>query len=55
MSEEFIKVILPDRFGGKRIDSALAEMMPNISRSKITSTIKAGDALIKWLYIQTKR
>ena len=46
MSEEFIKVILPDRFGGKRIDSALAEMMPNISRSKITSTIKAGDALL---------
>ena len=46
MSEEFIKVILPGRFGGKRIDSALAEMMPNISRSKITSTIKAGDALL---------
>ena len=46
MSEEFIKVILPERFGGKRIDSALAEMMPNISRSKITSTIKAGDALL---------
>jgi len=46
MSEEFIKIILPERFGGKRIDSALAEMMPNISRSKITSTIKAGDALL---------
>ena len=46
MSEEFIKVILPERFSGKRIDSALAEMMPNISRSKITSTIKAGDALL---------
>ena len=46
MTEEFIKVILPERFGGKRIDSALAEMMPNISRSKITSTIKAGDALL---------
>ena len=46
MSEEFIKVILPERFGGKRIDSALAEMMPNFSRSKITSTIKAGDALL---------
>jgi len=46
MSEEFKKVILPERFGGKRIDSALAEMMPNISRSKITSTIKAGDALL---------
>ena len=46
MSEEFIKIILPVRFGGKRIDSAMSEMMPNISRSKITSTIKAGDALL---------
>ena len=46
MSEEVIKVILPERFSGQRIDSALAEMMPNISRSKITSTIKAGDALL---------
>ena len=46
MIEELIKVILPVRFGGKRIDSALAEMMPHISRSKITSTIKAGDALL---------
>ena len=46
MSEEVIKVILPKRFNGQRIDSALAEMMPNLSRSKITSSIKAGDALI---------
>ena len=46
MSEEFIKIILPVRFGGKRIDSALAEMMPNISRSKITSSIKTGDVLL---------
>ena len=46
MSEEFIKVILPERFSGKRIDSVLAEMLPNLSRSKITSTIKAGDALL---------
>jgi len=46
MSEEVIKVILPKRFNGQRIDSALAEMMPNLSRSKITSSIKAGNALI---------
>ncbi len=31
---------------GCRIDASLAEMMPNFSRSKIASWIKAGDALI---------
>lgn len=46
MSENFVKVIIPDRFYGKRIDSAISEMLPNISRSKITSSIKEGDALI---------
>ena len=46
MSEEVIKVILPERFSGQRIDSALAEMMPNLSRSKITASIKAGNALL---------
>jgi len=46
MSEDEVKVILPGRFNGQRIDSALAEMLPNLSRSKITSTIKAGDALL---------
>ena len=46
MSEDVIKVILPKRFNGQRIDSAMAEMLPNFSRSKITSSIKAGDALL---------
>ena len=46
MSGKVIKVILAARFSGQRIDSALAEMMPNFSRSKITSSIKAGHALI---------
>ena len=46
MSEDVIKVILPKRFNGQRIDSAMAEMLPNLSRSKITSSIKAGDALL---------
>ena len=45
MSEDIIKVILPKRFNGQRIDSAMSEMLPNFSRSKITSSIKAGDAL----------
>ena len=46
MSEDIIKVILPKRFNGQRIDSAMSEMLPNFSRSKITSSIKAGDALL---------
>ena len=46
MSEDLIKVILPKRFNGQRIDSAMSEMLPNFSRSKITSSIKAGDALL---------
>ncbi len=31
---------------GSRLDSSLAEMLPDYSRSKITSWIKSGDALI---------
>ena len=46
MNEEIIKVILPERLNGERIDSSLAEMLPNFSRSKITSSIKSGLALI---------
>jgi 23S rRNA pseudouridine1911/1915/1917 synthase len=46
MNEDVIKIILPKRFNGQRIDSAMTEMLPNLSRSKITSSIKAGDALL---------
>ena len=46
MSEELIKVIIPKRFKGHRIDSAMAKMLPNFSRSKITSSIKAGVVLL---------
>jgi 23S rRNA pseudouridine1911/1915/1917 synthase len=46
MNEEIIKVILPERLNGERIDSSLAEMLPHFSRSKITSSIKSGLALI---------
>jgi len=31
---------------GSRLDSSLAEMLPDYSRSKITAWIKSGDALI---------
>ena len=31
---------------GERLDIALAEMLPELSRSKITASIKSGKALI---------
>jgi 23S rRNA pseudouridine1911/1915/1917 synthase len=41
-----IKVIIPKRMKGQRLDFALAEMLPSFSRSKVTSWIKSRDALI---------
>ena len=41
-----LKIIIPDRMSGQRFDVALAEMLPDYSRSKITSWIKNGDAVI---------
>ncbi len=41
-----VSIIIPERMNGKRIDASIAEMLPSISRSKITSLIKIGDALI---------
>ena len=41
-----LKIIIPDRMSGSRLDSALSEMLPDYSRSKITAWIKSGDALI---------
>ena len=43
---EILKIIIPFRFKGTRLDFALAEMLPDYSRSKITKWIKSGDALI---------
>ena len=43
---ENIKVIIPQRMKGERLDNALSELLPNISRSKIAFYIKAGDGLI---------
>ena len=43
---ETLKIIIPGRMKGNRLDVALSEMLPNYSRSKITSWIKSGDALI---------
>jgi len=43
---EKLKIIIPARMTGERIDAAIAQMLPEYSRSKITAIIKAGDALI---------
>jgi 23S rRNA pseudouridine1911/1915/1917 synthase len=43
---EILKIIIPARMKGARLDSSLSEMLPDFSRSKITSWIKSGDALI---------
>ncbi|HIF88501.1 MAG TPA: 23S rRNA pseudouridine(1911/1915/1917) synthase RluD [Candidatus Thioglobus sp.] len=43
---EKLKIIIPERMTGERIDAAIARMLPEYSRSKITTWIKAGDVLI---------
>ena len=44
---EMLQIIIPNRMIGERLDIAIAEMLPDYSRSKITSWIKSGDALIE--------
>ena len=41
-----LQIIIPERMEGERLDIALAEMLPELSRSKITASIKSGKALI---------
>ena len=41
-----LNVIIPDRLIGQRIDSALVTMLSDYSRSKITTWVKSGSALI---------
>ena len=43
---EILQILVPSRLIGERVDAALAEMLPDFSRSKITQWIKSGDALI---------
>ena len=43
---EVLKIIIPTRMTGERLDASLAEMLPDFSRSKITAWIKSGNALI---------
>ena len=39
---------------GKRLDSSLAEMLPDYSRTKISQWIKSGDALIRGGFFKSK-
>ena len=43
---ENVQIIIPKRMEGERIDIALAKMLPEFSRSKITAWIKSGEAVI---------
>jgi 23S rRNA pseudouridine1911/1915/1917 synthase len=43
---ETLKIIIPERMLGQRLDLAISVMLPDLSRSKITAWIKSGDALI---------
>ena len=45
---ETLKIIIPERMTGQRLDVALSEMLPDYSRSKITAWIKSGEALINY-------
>ena len=42
---KILKIIIPERMKGQRFDSSLSAMLPDYSRSKITSLIKSGGAL----------
>ena len=41
-----LNIVIPDRLIGQRIDSALAIMLPDFSRSKITNWVRSGKALV---------
>ena len=41
-----LRIIIPQRMEGERLDVALAQMLPEFTRSKITNWIKSGQAII---------
>jgi len=43
---KILNIIIPERMTGNRLDASLSEMLPDYSRSKITTWIRSGDALI---------
>ena len=46
MGMDQLNIIIPDRLIGQRIDSAMAQLLPDYSRSKITNWVRSGGALI---------
>ena len=48
------QIIIPSRLQGMRIDFAMSEMLPELSRSKITLLIKEGSALLNNLIFKAK-
>jgi 23S rRNA pseudouridine1911/1915/1917 synthase len=42
-----LNIIIPNRLIGQRIDSAMAQLLPDYSRSKITQMVKAGYATLQ--------
>ena len=49
-----IKIIIPERMKGERIDVAISKMLPDLSRSKINTAIKLGDMVINGEKIKAK-
>ena len=43
---KILNIIIPHRMSGNRLDSSISKMLPDYSRSKISTWIKSGDALI---------
>jgi 23S rRNA pseudouridine1911/1915/1917 synthase len=43
---KLLNIIIPERMTGNRLDASLSEMLPDYSRSKITTWIKSGYVLI---------
>lgn len=41
-----LNATVPDTLAGRRFDQALAELFPDFSRSRLTTWIKSGDALL---------
>ena len=49
-----IKIIIPKRMKGERMDVAISKMLPDVSRSKINTAIKLGDTLINGKKLKSK-
>ncbi len=57
MTPEFqqIDLTIPPELAGQRLDSALARLLPEHSRTRIKGWIEAGAVKIAWECLQTAR